>query len=176
MPVGRFLQRSAECNGYASDAVLPVVQTSNARARSALVQPLSRSLRALPKDDFLLGWHAVLLLFPDLHPEGAIDHGTTTESMEWLAAGASWSQGETAASVSPEAGGPGFCERSGERLGGACGARELKKNEIYGTESVANLMNDQCSSHNPYEHGRRIQFRGGRMISMRPSPEAASLV
>ena len=45
-----------------------------------------RSLRAMPKEQFLLGWYAVLLLFPDLHPESALDHGVTTENWaDWEA-------------------------------------------------------------------------------------------
>ena len=38
-----------------------------------------RKLRSLPKDAFLSGWYSVLLLVPDLHPDGAHDNGATTE-------------------------------------------------------------------------------------------------
>jgi hypothetical protein len=38
-----------------------------------------RSLRALPKDAFLRGWHALLFLFPGLHPDNAKDHGESIE-------------------------------------------------------------------------------------------------
>jgi hypothetical protein len=31
-------------------------------------------LRVLPKDEFLRGWHALLFLFPGLHPDNALDH------------------------------------------------------------------------------------------------------
>ena len=39
-----------------------------------------RALRLLPKDAFLRGWHALLFLFPGLHPDNALDHGETIEA------------------------------------------------------------------------------------------------
>jgi DNA (cytosine-5)-methyltransferase 1 len=39
----------------------------------------ARKLRFLSKEEFLLGWYALLLLFPDLHPENALDHGVKTQ-------------------------------------------------------------------------------------------------
>ena len=33
------------------------------------------TLRALPPEEFLRGWRALLFLFPDLHPDNALDHG-----------------------------------------------------------------------------------------------------
>jgi hypothetical protein len=41
-----------------------------------------RALRALPLDAFLRGWHALLFLFPDLHPDNALDHGDAVEVWE----------------------------------------------------------------------------------------------
>ncbi|HMO50672.1 MAG TPA: DNA cytosine methyltransferase [Kiritimatiellia bacterium] len=38
-----------------------------------------RALRALSTDDFLQGWRALLYLFPDLHPDNALDHGSYVE-------------------------------------------------------------------------------------------------
>jgi DNA (cytosine-5)-methyltransferase 1 len=38
-----------------------------------------RALRGLPKDEFLRGWYALLFLFPELHPENALDHGITEQ-------------------------------------------------------------------------------------------------
>jgi DNA (cytosine-5)-methyltransferase 1 len=50
--------------------------------RTALVAKLSRlaslkryHLRAVKKQEFLEGWQALLILFPDLHPVNALDHG-----------------------------------------------------------------------------------------------------
>ncbi|MGD0260293.1 MAG: DNA cytosine methyltransferase [Verrucomicrobiota bacterium] len=40
-----------------------------------------RALRLLPKDAFLRGWHALLFLFPELHPDNALDHGETIEAV-----------------------------------------------------------------------------------------------
>jgi DNA (cytosine-5)-methyltransferase 1 len=34
-----------------------------------------RALRAMPTGDFLRAWHALLWLFPDLHPDNAVEHG-----------------------------------------------------------------------------------------------------
>jgi DNA (cytosine-5)-methyltransferase 1 len=38
-------------------------------------------LRALTTDEFLRGWHALLLLFPGLHPDNALDHGDAIEEV-----------------------------------------------------------------------------------------------
>jgi len=38
-------------------------------------------LRALPPEEFLRGWHALLLLFPGLHPDNALDHGDAIEEI-----------------------------------------------------------------------------------------------
>lgn len=34
-----------------------------------------RALRAMSSSDFLRAWHALLWLFPDLHPDNAVEHG-----------------------------------------------------------------------------------------------------
>lgn len=34
-----------------------------------------RALRAMPTSEFLRAWHALLWLFPDLHPDNAVEHG-----------------------------------------------------------------------------------------------------
>jgi DNA (cytosine-5)-methyltransferase 1 len=39
-----------------------------------------RALRLLPREAFLCGWHALLFLFPELHPDNALDHGETIEA------------------------------------------------------------------------------------------------
>lgn len=45
----------------------------------AWLEPLTRAnrkaLRAMTTADFLRGWHALLWLFPELHPENALEHG-----------------------------------------------------------------------------------------------------
>jgi DNA (cytosine-5)-methyltransferase 1 len=40
-----------------------------------------RELRNQPVSDFLRGWHALLWLFPGLHPDNALDHGP--ETRDW---------------------------------------------------------------------------------------------
>jgi DNA (cytosine-5)-methyltransferase 1 len=34
-----------------------------------------RKLRSISISDFICSWHALLFLFPDIHPDGALDHG-----------------------------------------------------------------------------------------------------
>ncbi len=38
-----------------------------------------RALGNLPKKEFLIGWRALLYLFPDLHPDNALDHGVAKQ-------------------------------------------------------------------------------------------------
>jgi DNA (cytosine-5)-methyltransferase 1 len=61
--------------------------SSALRSRTAAAAKLQRlaaldrrALRLLPKDAFLRGWHALLFLFPELHPDNALDHGETIEA------------------------------------------------------------------------------------------------
>lgn len=39
-----------------------------------------KALHALSAEDFLQGWHALLFLFPNLHPDNALDHSTDIET------------------------------------------------------------------------------------------------
>ena len=41
-----------------------------------------KALRALPTDEFLKGWRALLFLFPHLHPDNARDHGDDVEIVD----------------------------------------------------------------------------------------------
>ena len=52
-----------------------------ARELERLAELDRRALRALPTEEFLRGWHALLLLFPGLHPDSAIDHGGAIEEV-----------------------------------------------------------------------------------------------
>jgi DNA (cytosine-5)-methyltransferase 1 len=54
-------------------------QTAAASALERLAKLDRRSLRALSTGEFLLGWQALLFLFPGLHPENALDHGANEE-------------------------------------------------------------------------------------------------
>ena len=40
-----------------------------------LARSTRRELRALPAPDFRRGWHALIFLYPELHPDSALDHG-----------------------------------------------------------------------------------------------------
>jgi DNA (cytosine-5)-methyltransferase 1 len=61
----------------------PHDRPSVARELEKIARLDRRALRALPKDQFLTGWRALLFLFPDLHPDNARDHGDHEE--EWNA-------------------------------------------------------------------------------------------
>lgn len=59
--------------------MLPLSRHAAARELERLAQLDRRHLRASPKDEFLRGWHALLFLFPGLHPDNALDHGNDIE-------------------------------------------------------------------------------------------------
>jgi len=52
-----------------------------ARELERLARLDRRALRALPREEFLRGWHALLFLFPGLHPDNALDHGDAIEEV-----------------------------------------------------------------------------------------------
>jgi DNA (cytosine-5)-methyltransferase 1 len=60
---------------------LPKDRHAAARELERVANLDRRALRALPKDEFLRGWHALLFLFPGLHPDNALDHGEATEDV-----------------------------------------------------------------------------------------------
>jgi DNA (cytosine-5)-methyltransferase 1 len=60
---------------------VPITKADAARELTRLAQLDRSRLRALTVVDFLRGWHALLFLFPRLHPENARDHGTERESL-----------------------------------------------------------------------------------------------
>jgi DNA (cytosine-5)-methyltransferase 1 len=53
-------------------------RTSAAKHLNAIAMLDRRALQNLPTEEFLRGWHALLSLFPQLHPDNALDHGTET--------------------------------------------------------------------------------------------------
>jgi len=72
--IAQFLREMPERSAKALQHAAP--------KRNALVTKLSHlaslkrnNLRALKKQEFLEGWQALLILFPDLHPVNALDHG-----------------------------------------------------------------------------------------------------
>jgi DNA (cytosine-5)-methyltransferase 1 len=64
---------------------LPTIPTSQQEALEwlgAIALLSRRELRQADATTFLRGWHALLYLYPGLHPDNAIDHGETTEVVE----------------------------------------------------------------------------------------------
>jgi DNA (cytosine-5)-methyltransferase 1 len=60
----------------------PTERAAAARELERLARLDRRALRALPGEALLRGWHALLFLFPDLHPDNALDHGDAVEVSE----------------------------------------------------------------------------------------------
>ncbi len=54
-------------------------QTEAAHSLERLIGLSHRALRVLPAEEFLQGWHAILYLFPGLHPGGVLDCGRAIE-------------------------------------------------------------------------------------------------
>ena len=67
--------------GRRGSFTLPANRPAAAVALQDLATLDRRSLRALSKGEFLRGWHALLFLFPCLHPENAKDHGESIEQI-----------------------------------------------------------------------------------------------
>lgn len=61
---------------------LPTEHAAAAHELERLAKLDRRALRSLAAEDFLCGWHALLFLFPGLHPDNAHDHGETVEIWE----------------------------------------------------------------------------------------------
>src|SRR5205823_5683817 len=67
--------------GSETGAPLPSSRLAVSRELQRLAQLDRRALRALPAEEFLRGWHALLCLFPGLHPDNALDHGADIEAV-----------------------------------------------------------------------------------------------
>jgi DNA (cytosine-5)-methyltransferase 1 len=72
---------SKQCIFATRDVELPAHSDFPTDARDAVQRllPLSRAtrrqLRTMPGVDFRRGWHALIWLYPNLHPDNALDHG-----------------------------------------------------------------------------------------------------
>jgi DNA (cytosine-5)-methyltransferase 1 len=82
LAVKRFLhpetRSPASSKAYAQTKpvfAVPATQAEAARWLDPLMRADRKTMRAMPTDTFLRGWHALLWLFPDLHPENALEHG-----------------------------------------------------------------------------------------------------
>lgn len=60
---------------------LPSTPAEAAERLNRLMNCDRKQLRSLPTANFVSGWHSLLWLFPGLHPDNALDHGT--ETLEW---------------------------------------------------------------------------------------------
>ena len=58
--------------------VVPISQEEAIEHLAPLVAAELPRLRRVPADEFRRGWFAVAFLFPCLHPDGALEHGTRT--------------------------------------------------------------------------------------------------
>jgi len=80
----RHLSSDSDSDGriYTSrTADSPGSRISAASELECLARLDRRALRSLPTDHFLRGWHALLYLFPGLHPDNALDHGDDVETI-----------------------------------------------------------------------------------------------
>lgn len=83
------VQELAACKTAASPVAIPGAPHGRIRqSHSEALRELEhlthldrRALRTLHAADFLRGWHALLFLLPELHPENARDHGHTIETI-----------------------------------------------------------------------------------------------
>ncbi len=73
--------RDPQCATAARAHTIPS-DMNEARDRLEVLMRLpERELHQLPVADFIRGWHALLWLFPGLHPDNALDHGR--ERLDW---------------------------------------------------------------------------------------------
>jgi len=74
---------SAPCDAGRSthDESAPRTRRAAAEQLERLARLDRRQLRRVPTDEFLQAWHALLFLFPHLHPHNALDHGTAEEEV-----------------------------------------------------------------------------------------------
>jgi hypothetical protein len=67
--------------GSETGAPIPRSRSAAARELERLAHLDRRTLRNLSLAEFLRGWHALLFLFPGLHPDNARDHGDAIEEV-----------------------------------------------------------------------------------------------
>lgn len=76
-----YVRRALRENGTRWNASLPVDRPAAALELQKIARLDRLAMRALPKEEFLRGWRALLFLFPDLHPDNALDHGDAEEPL-----------------------------------------------------------------------------------------------
>jgi DNA (cytosine-5)-methyltransferase 1 len=63
-----------------NESIVPQSQHAAACELQRLAGLNRHGLRSLSPEEFLRGWRALLFLFPDLHPDNALDHGEDVEN------------------------------------------------------------------------------------------------
>jgi DNA (cytosine-5)-methyltransferase 1 len=71
----------AERTSLETPSTIPRSQADALRTLEPLLHLDRGALRQLSKGEFLRGWHALLFLFPGLHPDNALDHGEDEETV-----------------------------------------------------------------------------------------------
>lgn len=70
-----------KATGSSDSAYIPRTAAEAAARLNKLMYCDRQTLRNLDLSTFTAGWHALLWLFPDLHPDNALDHGE--DQVEW---------------------------------------------------------------------------------------------
>ncbi|HEY4248172.1 MAG TPA: DNA cytosine methyltransferase [Lacunisphaera sp.] len=113
-------------------------------------------LRALDPVIFVQGWHSLLWLFPGLHPENALDHGSEKHD---------WPEAETVLpgiapahrQVHARSGWPVALVLIGEEAWRRFSARELNRNAFYCSEAQASGMQHRPPiTADEFEHARKL--------------------
>ncbi len=102
-----------------------------------------KSLHALSETDFLYGWHALLFLFPNLHPDNALDHSTDIETTNVTGVRES-DLGNFLSLCYVRSGWPVAMERVGHEAWRRYAAGEISKEDFYCVDAQrAGLMADK---------------------------------
>lgn len=68
------------CGQDAGREAIPISWNEAIRDLECIALLDRRALGALPRNKFVMGWHTLLRLFPDLHPNNALDHGVAKKN------------------------------------------------------------------------------------------------
>lgn len=72
---------SPRCAAASAAGTIPADMNEARGWLEVLMRRPERELHKLPAADFIRGWHALLWIFPGLHPDNALDHGS--EKLAW---------------------------------------------------------------------------------------------
>jgi DNA (cytosine-5)-methyltransferase 1 len=105
-----------------------------ARELENLAQLDRRALSSLPTGEFLRGWHALLFLFPGLHPDNALDHGDEIEEVPATQLGLP-DLAKVLARRHTRSGWPVALELIGKEAWRRYEAKEIRREELYCVEA-----------------------------------------